>query len=284
MSLSPAICSEAAPALPRLGERAPRGREINAFHRGSRQGLGAARREAPCIPAPSSCRPPRSAGPQRVTACISGSIKGCARVSASLSRTGQLGEMTTGLLAGKSCLKEKQSQHWTFQAFYLIRWSRDWKRRSTGRGEHGVSWLGSQLPMHTSAPGTGSLGEQPTGLLLLPANTWTRPLPVLPAGERALGGMGSFGAPGGGCLPAARLEQMVSWDIGNASRDGSGRCPSGIRCSISGILLAPVAVLPTDTETRRNVGHSCKVEAGFVGWRGVLHGSALAAPYSCSWR
>ena len=68
----------------------------NTLHRGSRQELGAARREAPCIPAPSSCRPPRkcsllSRGPQQVTTCILGSLKGCARVSMSLSCTGQLG-------------------------------------------------------------------------------------------------------------------------------------------------------------------------------------------------
>lgn len=52
-------------------------------------------------------------------------------------------------------------------------------------------------------------------------------------------------------------------DICNVSLDGSGRCPSGIRCSISGILLAPMAVFPMDTETQRNMGHSCKVEADF---------------------
>lgn len=39
-----------------------------------------------------------------------------------------------GLLAGKRCLKEKQSHSWTFQAFYLIRQSRDWNRSLAGRG------------------------------------------------------------------------------------------------------------------------------------------------------
>lgn len=53
-------------------------------------------------------------------------------------------------------------------------------------------------------------------------------------------------------------------DVCNVSLDGSGRCPSGIRCSISGILLAPMAVFPMDAETQRNMGHLCKVKADFA--------------------
>lgn len=59
-------------------------------------------------------------------------------------------------------------------------------------------------------------------------------------------------------------------------QDGSGRCPSGIRCSISGILVIPVA------QTQRSVDHS--LGADFAGWRGVLHCSELTPPSSCSWR
>lgn len=61
--------------------------------------------------------------------------------------------MPTGPLAGESCLKEKQSHHWTFQAFYLIRGSKDWKRRLAGRGEHGASQPGSGSGLPTPGPG-----------------------------------------------------------------------------------------------------------------------------------
>lgn len=53
------------------------------------------------------------------------------------------------------------------------------------QGECGASQPGSGscLHMHTLALGAASLGEQPRGLLLLPANTWTRPLPMHLAGK-----------------------------------------------------------------------------------------------------
>lgn len=134
----PATRTQAALALPRLGERGQRGREMHFRGAAGRDWEQRGERLHASLLRPRDEHPANAVSAPRLPGesplAFWAPRKGVQGFPNPCHVLADWGEKPTGLLAGKGCLKEEQSHHWCFQAFYLIRQSWDWKCSLAGKG------------------------------------------------------------------------------------------------------------------------------------------------------